>query len=160
MRNEDAVFVVYLHVENIGKTSVAIFGNSFAHRALYAVVEAFGQRAKEIRLLANIGCPPFIGSTYTFNAIMECGPFLNASVELIEEMKPDITFIIFRSFFPLDSPIIDLSKDDQFNNIQYTIDRISAVTKRIVIEYPLPINKEKWFTHNFFSIFTNRPHYK
>uniref|UniRef100_A0A915A456 SGNH domain-containing protein n=1 Tax=Parascaris univalens TaxID=6257 RepID=A0A915A456_PARUN len=77
---------------------------------------------------------------------MECEPFLNASVELIEEMKPDITFIIFRPFFPLSSPVIDLSKDDQFNNIQSTIDRISAVTKRIIIEYPLPINKQKFYT--------------
>uniref|UniRef100_A0A915BUM1 SGNH domain-containing protein n=1 Tax=Parascaris univalens TaxID=6257 RepID=A0A915BUM1_PARUN len=47
---------------------------------------------------------------------------------------------------PLESPVIDLSKDDQFNNIQSTIDRISAVTKRIIIEYPLPINKQKFYT--------------
>uniref|UniRef100_F1KYS5 O-acetyltransferase oatA n=1 Tax=Ascaris suum TaxID=6253 RepID=F1KYS5_ASCSU len=134
------------YYKNSGKTSIAIFGNSFAHRSLYAVIRAFGQRAKEIRLLANVGCPPFIGSIYTDSVGVECGPFLNASVELIEEMKPDITFLIFRPFDPIDSPIINLTKDNQFNNIQYTIDRISAVTKRIVIEYPLPVNKKRFYT--------------
>ncbi|VDM47194.1 unnamed protein product [Toxocara canis] len=124
-----------------GKTKVAIFGNSFAHRALFAVVKAFGRRAKQIRLIANIGCPPFIGSTYPED--IDCAPFLNASVELLEDMKPDITFIIFRPFTPIDSPIIDLSKDDQLNNIQRTIDRISLITKRIVLEYPLPVNKQR-----------------
>uniref|UniRef100_A0A915BUL3 Acyl_transf_3 domain-containing protein n=1 Tax=Parascaris univalens TaxID=6257 RepID=A0A915BUL3_PARUN len=65
-RSIDIPFTAYY--ENVGKTSVVIFGNSFAHRALYAVVGAFGQRAKEIRLLANSGCPPFLGSTFTLNA--------------------------------------------------------------------------------------------
>ncbi|KHN82376.1 O-acetyltransferase OatA [Toxocara canis] len=130
--------------EGPGKTKVAIFGNSFAHRALFAVVKAFGRRAKQIRLIANIGCPPFIGSTYPED--IDCAPFLNASVELLEDMKPDITFIIFRPFTPIDSPIIDLSKDDQLNNIQRTIDRISLITKRIVLEYPLPVNKQRFYT--------------
>uniref|UniRef100_A0A0M3II69 SGNH domain-containing protein n=1 Tax=Ascaris lumbricoides TaxID=6252 RepID=A0A0M3II69_ASCLU len=132
--------------KNSGNLSVAVFGNSFAHRSFRAIVEAFGQRVKEIRLIANPGCPPFIGSVFTENPGDDCGPFLNASVELIEEMKPDITFIIFRPSPPINSPIVDLSKDDQYSNIQHTIDRISAVTKRIILEYPLPVSIRRPYT--------------
>uniref|UniRef100_A0A914RIM6 SGNH domain-containing protein n=1 Tax=Parascaris equorum TaxID=6256 RepID=A0A914RIM6_PAREQ len=151
--------------KNSGNSSIAVFGNSFAHRSFRAIVDAFGQRIKEIRLIANPGCPPFIGSIFTEIPEVECDSVLNASVELIEEMKPDIIFIIFRLFngaivtqltvikiliflsrpsHPINSPIVDLSKDDQLNNIQHTIDRISAVTKRIILEYPLPVNIHRW----------------
>uniref|UniRef100_A0A915BW87 Acyl_transf_3 domain-containing protein n=1 Tax=Parascaris univalens TaxID=6257 RepID=A0A915BW87_PARUN len=132
--------------KNSGNSSIAVFGNSFAHRSFRAIVDAFGQRIKEIRLIANPGCPPFIGSIFTEIPEVECDSVLNASVELIEEMKPDIIFIIFRPSHPINSPIVDLSKDDQLNNIQHTIDRISAVTKRIILEYPLPVNIHRSYT--------------
>uniref|UniRef100_A0A915BV72 SGNH domain-containing protein n=1 Tax=Parascaris univalens TaxID=6257 RepID=A0A915BV72_PARUN len=139
---------VYLSAyhKNSGDVSIAVFGNSYAHRAFGAIIAATGQRAKEMRLLSMPGCPPFIGSSYREVPGIDCSPFLNASVELIEEMRPDITFLIFRPLPPLILPIIDLSNDDHFNNIQYTIDRISAVTKRIIIEYPLPVDNSRSVT--------------
>ncbi|VDM43054.1 unnamed protein product [Toxocara canis] len=135
-----AYYKIHVLFEGPGKTSILLFGNSYAHRALFAIVDAFGQRAKEIRLLSHLGCPPFIGSTHLDND--SCPSFSKASFEVIEEMKPDIIFFIFRPFPPIDSPVDELSKDIHFQNIQSTIDRVSAVSKRIVLEYPLPVNKD------------------
>uniref|UniRef100_A0A915C6T8 SGNH domain-containing protein n=1 Tax=Parascaris univalens TaxID=6257 RepID=A0A915C6T8_PARUN len=129
-----------LLLQNSGNSSIAVFGNSFAHRSFRAIVDAFGQRIKEIRLIANPGCPPFIGSIFTEIPEVECDSVLNAGVEHIEEMKPDIIFIVFRPSHPINSRIVDLSEVDQLSNIQHTIDRISAVTKRVILEHPSPGN--------------------
>uniref|UniRef100_A0A0N5B1L8 SGNH domain-containing protein n=1 Tax=Syphacia muris TaxID=451379 RepID=A0A0N5B1L8_9BILA len=43
-----------------GSLNIVVFGNSYAHSGFHAVVNAFIENIKEIRLVSNAACQPFI----------------------------------------------------------------------------------------------------
>ena len=75
---------------------MAVVGNSFAHWAFSAVVEAFEKDAKEIRLLSHPGCEPFFNTSKANSGYaLVCARYLEKTIAAITDMKPDIIFLIF-----------------------------------------------------------------
>lgn len=76
---------------------MAVIGNSFAHSSFFAVVESFAEDIKEIRLLSNSVCHPFFNLTESYSEEYRnvCLHYLDKTVAVVEEMKPDLIFLIF-----------------------------------------------------------------
>lgn len=82
------------YIQNSGQLEVVVFGNSFARTSFPAIVDALLEEYRGIRLVATSNCQPFFGAANVkFDNI--CRKFVNASIALIEELQPDIVFIIF-----------------------------------------------------------------
>uniref|UniRef100_A0A0N5ACD6 SGNH domain-containing protein n=1 Tax=Syphacia muris TaxID=451379 RepID=A0A0N5ACD6_9BILA len=140
-----------------GSLSIVVFGNSYANAGFHAVVNAFIENIKEIRLVSNAACQPFVNSTeYAVGDYRrQCPPFIKHSIDYIEDLKPDLIFFLFRQvvfciihiffiqpIYGVARPIDNIETDEQMINMQKTIDRLSLVTKVILIQMPLPASNK------------------
>lgn len=77
----------------MGNTTIAIYGDSFAHRSFYSIEKAFSRnRYNEIRLIASRECLPFIDSNFDKN----CLTFVNDAIKMLTSTRPDVIYLIFK----------------------------------------------------------------
>uniref|UniRef100_A0A0N5AC85 SGNH domain-containing protein n=1 Tax=Syphacia muris TaxID=451379 RepID=A0A0N5AC85_9BILA len=134
------------YFEGNGTLTVVVMGNSYAHSGFPSVINAFGEYIKEIHLLSNSACQPFLnlakyapGSYRNF-----CPKFVKCSLALIDDLKPDIVFFIFKPAFGTLRKITNITTDQVTADMQETINRVSKSTKAVLIQMPLPSSDKSY----------------
>lgn len=96
--SEDTIFPYCRFHDAGGPTTVAVIGDSHAHVAFPGIAEHLSGAAINTVLLANSGCPPFIGAEYgnTESAKAQCKAQIEKIVGEVAE-KPDIRHVFIFS---------------------------------------------------------------
>ncbi|GMR62818.1 hypothetical protein PMAYCL1PPCAC_33013, partial [Pristionchus mayeri] len=113
-----------------GSVSILVVGNSISHRAtkiLHKILKE-NEDLKEMRLFAHSACRP------TEN----CPLFHSAMTQLVERMKPDITFLITDDSEALRTPITNLTTDGPLSAFVDFLKPFIASSKYLVLDefYP------------------------
>lgn len=96
--NESNPTFYYCKFNNIGSNeTVAVIGDSHAHAAFPGVSELFQEKGINTVLLANTGCPPFIGGEYGDNddERQRCKINIGKIIELVSRKKDIKKVLIF-----------------------------------------------------------------
>lgn len=84
-------------MQGSGSLNMLVVGNSYGHRAFHAIVNFLQQDAKEIRLVTSGHCQPFLNLAKDEPPKHQkrCSSYVQNTVNLVKEVKPDVLFIIF-----------------------------------------------------------------
>jgi peptidoglycan/LPS O-acetylase OafA/YrhL len=138
----------YCRMKNVnGAATVAVMGDSHAHVAYPGIAQFMALRGVNTLLLANSGCPPFIGAEYgeDANAKARCRRQIEAMVDTLAQRQDVHQVLMFSrgpkyytglGFGAIEKPEARapyINREAYFAGMQATIDRLVQSGKHVMV---------------------------